>query len=479
MRRRALEIGAAGALAGLVAASMLARGVTGLATTSVAAPVTWIVLAVGVRALVGLVTEEYLAGEQRRLRAQWFGHAVGFLARGTAGAVHDLDTAIDHVGEEPTVAVVAGTMCVAPVGLVVVFVMAGWVPAVIVVGLTALAVPAYVRVGRQSAAVAEEFQRRRRSIVVRQLEMLRSVLDLRALGAVSFGADEIAAESDAEHRAVMAGFRVTVRSTLVTEFLAGVTVGLVAMDVGLGLWHHHITLLRALVAVLVTAEMASWLRRYGAEFHRRDDAHDARRALTARDDAAAARGDLLLDVHEVATDAPAGAASFQVPEGGRVLVAGPSGVGKTLLLEAALGLRVPATGTVHRSPEPVALVRAVNHFVDGTVRDNVTLGAPVDAGLVDRVATDLGLDPRTLEREISADGHALSTGEGVLVCVARGAVAGARLFVLDDVAGTLDPAARARLGAYFEARPELAVVEAAHDVRVLSRFSAQVALVPS
>jgi ABC-type transport system involved in cytochrome bd biosynthesis fused ATPase/permease subunit len=477
VRRRALEVGVACGLAGLIAAVMLSRGITGLQTTTVTSPVLWIVAALAVRAIASLAAEEFLAREQRGLRALWFGSVVSHLTHGGAGAVHDVNTAIDHIGEEPTVSTVTGTMYVAPVGLLIVFLVAGWIPTLIVVGLTALAIPAYARVGRQSAVVADEFQRRRRSIVIRQLDLLRSIVDLRALGAVSFGADEIAAESDAEHRAVMDGLRITIRSTLVSEFLGGVTVGLVAMDVGLGLWHHEISLMRALLAVLVTAEMGSWLRRYGSEFHRRDDAAQAHRILATTETSDTPKSTVLLSATDVTTDAPSGPASFHVAAGGRVAVTGASGVGKTLLLEAALGLRAARTGTTHRTDEPIALIRATNHFVDGTIFDNVTVGTTVDENTVRRTLADVGLDPSIVSREIRADGRAVSTGESVLVAIARGAIAGARLYVLDDVAASLDESTRERLARFFDRAPDLAVVEASHDVRVLARTDSEVHLV--
>ena len=166
-------------------------------------------------------------------------------------------------------------------------------PLVITVALLALAVPLYQRAGRRSEAMAKDYQDRRAMLEARQLEVLQHAPELRALGAVDYGANEIAAISDSEHTLAMRAIRVALESSLVTEFLSGVSIGLVAMVVGFGLLGGRISLVRALVAVLVTSELFVQVRRYGVEFHRRDDAQHALETLeTLRDVSRRARGEV-------------------------------------------------------------------------------------------------------------------------------------------------------------------------------------------
>ena len=80
----------------------------------------------------------------------------------------------------------------------------------------------------------------------------------------------------------MRAIRVALGSSLVTEFLSGVSIGLVAMVVGFGLLGGHLSLLRALVAVLVTASSSPKCGDIGVEFHRREDAQRALDALHIR-----------------------------------------------------------------------------------------------------------------------------------------------------------------------------------------------------
>ena len=129
---------------------------------------------------------------------------------------------------------------------------------------------------------ALEYQRRRAVLESRQLELLHHTTELRALGAVDYGANEIAAISDSEHAIAMRAIRVALESSLVTEFLSGVSIGLVAMVVGFALLGGRISLEHALIAVLVTSEIFTHVRRYGVEFHRREDAERSLKLLDAR-----------------------------------------------------------------------------------------------------------------------------------------------------------------------------------------------------
>ena len=228
----------------------------------------------------------------------------------------------------------------------------GWLPFIITVALLGIAVPLYQRAGRRSEAMAVQYQERRASLEARQLEVLQHAPELRALGAVTYGANEIAAISDSEHSLALRAIRVALESSLVTEFLSGVSIGLVAMVVGFGLLGGRISLLRALIAVLVTSELFSQVRRFGVEFHRRDDAQRARQLLESL--ALAPRhlsNDDLLVVEDLVTEAHDDRPSLRVRRGDRIIITGPSGVGKTTLLYTLLEWRSAKSGATQRSDD--------------------------------------------------------------------------------------------------------------------------------
>ena len=218
----------------------------------------------------------------------------------------------------------------------------------ITVALLAGAVPLYRRAGRRSEATAIDYQRRRAVLESRQLEILHHTTELRALGAVDYGANEIAAISDSEHAIAMRAIRVALGSSLVTEFLSGVSIGLVAMVVGFDLLGGRISLQHALIAVLVTSEIFSHVRRYGVEFHRRED---SQRSLEVLDhvDASMTSSVELLEASDLVTAANERPISFTLTRGQSLLVTGPSGAGKTTLLDTLVGWRDPRSGSVARA----------------------------------------------------------------------------------------------------------------------------------
>ncbi len=380
------------------------------------------------------------------------------------------DALIDSVSVTPMLRATEGAGLASITSLVLVVVVAGWLSALIVIALSALSVPAYIAFGRSSARALEQFQLRRSALVRRQLEVIDALTDLKGVGAVEYGIGEIEAASRAEGRVVINGVRATVKSTLVTEFLGGVSIGLVAMVVGLGLWHGSITLTRALAAVFFTAEYVAWLRRAGSEFHQRSDAIVARAALDSlkgTHDRASRSGEphdaALLHTRDLATHAPAQPISLCVRPGDRVRIDGPSGIGKSSFLDAALGLRAASSGTVTCSAQRTGLIRPTAHFLDGTWRDNLDPLGQNSEVEIQSCLSELGLNDSglfALDSPSRDNGGAISSGERVRLAIVRALLSDVQLLVLDDVAGVLDVTGRDLVGQSILRRPHIATIEA-------------------
>jgi ABC-type transport system involved in cytochrome bd biosynthesis fused ATPase/permease subunit len=478
---RARLFGVASTILSLALAGLTALGVADLARHRFGAGLGLLVAVVALRWLLPTLLDEWSESAAERVRVRWRDRLVAHLAvprpEGER-ARGDLALAIDHAAEAPSLERLAASAASSLLGVVVIFWAAGWLPFVITVALLGVAAPLYQRAGRRSERLAREYQDRRATLEARQLEVLQHGPELRALGAVTYGANEIAAISDSEHTLALRAIRVALESSLVTEFLSGVSIGLVAMVVGFGLLGGRLSLVRALVAVLVTSELFTQVRRYGVEFHRRDDARHALDTLQSlADQRRRAAGDELLIAEALVTEANEESVSLSVQRGDRVVITGPSGVGKTTLLHTLLDWRAAKSGTSRRSDEPIGYVSVESSLLSGSLRDNLTLGSPIsDEELIARIRS-LGLTGerfRDLDAELLSDGRGLSSGERVRLLLARALLHHSTLLVLDDVAGVLDIDARDDVRIVLEELRDVAVIEATVDTPLLTTATSRI-----
>jgi ABC-type multidrug transport system fused ATPase/permease subunit len=143
--------------------------------------------------------------------------------------------------------------------------------------------------------------------------------------------------------------------------------------------------------------------------------------------------------------------SLDVPSGRIVAVVGPTGSGKTTLVELVAGLVAPTSGRIELAPGPRAIVFQEAFLFAGTVRDNVEVGTPftddeIWAALrlasADGFVADL---PHGLDTVVGERGVSLSGGQRQRIALARALVRRPSLLLLDDTTSALDPATEARV----------------------------------
>jgi ATP-binding cassette, subfamily C, bacterial CydCD len=480
-RARAWFLGGVLALSGLALAILSAGAISLLAQGHTARGSALLALVVLARLASSVGSDWWVTRAAARVRAH-YRHVVPRLIerpRPDDRASADIALAIEDVSSLPALDVLSASARTAALALVILLVAAGPLSLAIVIALLAIAVPLYVRAGRRSQRVDTEFRLRRSLLEARQLELIKHAPDLRALGAVDFGASEIGAISDSEHAIVERAVRITLSSSLVTEFLAGVSVGLVAMVVGFALLHGHISLLRALVAVLVTAELFVHVRRYGVAFHRRENAQNALATLRARGAPTASTAEPLLEAHALRTIASDDTLDLRVLAGEHILVTGPSGCGKTTLLRTLLDWTAPREGTVERADARIAHVSAESPLLSRSLWDNVVTGVNHDPREVRALLDALGLTSTRftdLDVILEPDGRGLSSGERVRLVLARGLLARAQLLILDDVAGVLDEENRQRVRRVLARDTHAAIIEATVDTPLLEHATRTIRL---
>ena len=195
-------------------------------------------------------------------------------------------------------------------------------------------------------------------------------------------------EVSQQHRvATMSTLRIAFMSSAALELLASISVAIVAVTVGLRLTHGSMTLQAGLLAILLAPEAYWPIRRVGAEFHAAADGAEAIDGILAELDAEASprpstwarrSGSLLSHVAYTYPEATSPVlVGVHLDAGpGLTAVTGPSGVGKSTLLELAAGLRTPTAGTVRAGRAHLVTQRPF--LPAGTLRDALVLGNGAD-----------------------------------------------------------------------------------------------------
>jgi len=473
VRRAARQIGALNSLVGLGFAVASAKGITEVTQHRLDQGLSTLIAVLVLRWLLALMTDEWSNRAGRQIREYWRGNLLGHFVRPRREGERsrgDLALAVERASEGPALTMLEASAQVGVLGIAVIFWAADWLCAVITVALLLLSVPFYQRAGKRSEALSAQYQERRTLLESRQLELLHHSPELRALGAVNYGADEIAAISDSEHHVALRAIRVALESSLVTEFLSGVSIGLVAMVVGFGLLGGRITLFHALIGVLITGELFLHVRRYGAEFHRREEAVASLSLLRSQQESTPLSSPALMTALELVTEASERPVTLSVSEGSRVLVTGPSGSGKTTLLHTLLGWRRVQQGLIERGIAVIGLVSVESQLLSGSLWGNLTLGADIASAVVLAQLAALGLEgPRfsDLDTLLLADGRGLSDGERVRLVLARCLLAQPALLLLDDIAGVLDARSRDLVIQALESHPRVAIIETTVDQPLL------------
>jgi ABC-type sugar transport system ATPase subunit len=143
--------------------------------------------------------------------------------------------------------------------------------------------------------------------------------------------------------------------------------------------------------------------------------------------------------------------SFEVPEGAYAVLMGPTGCGKTTILELLCGLRAPMVGSIHlggvdvTSHSPAA--RGVGYVPqDGALFPKLTVGEQVGFSLRVRRAQESEVTARVAELgELLGIGHllarhpdGLSGGERQRVALGRALAFRPKILCLDEPLGALD-----------------------------------------
>jgi ATP-binding cassette subfamily C protein CydCD len=343
-------------------------------------------------------------------------------------------------------------------------------------------------VGRATGTRAEASWTSVRDLAAHLLDVVQGLPTLRLFGRDQAQVETIDQLGEQSRRSVMAGLRAAFLSGVVLELLASLAVALVAVSVGFRLVGGHIGLATAFLVLILTPECFGPLRRVGSSYHAAIDGLTATaEALDILDEPGSPSGTRPLpDGLEVRCDHVGVArhgrpgerpddASLRVAPGEVVALVGPTGCGKSTLIDVLRGRVTPSTGTTTVGGVPlaeldhaawtsaIAWVPQRPVLTADTVAANLVLGAPAAGEQeVAEVAASLGIAP-LLDRPA----RTLSAGERQRVALARAVLrvrAGGRLALLDEPSSHLDAATEEAVVATVQQLAALgaAVVVVAH-----------------
>ncbi|WP_407924629.1 thiol reductant ABC exporter subunit CydD [Catellatospora vulcania] len=481
-------LGAAVAVAVVTAAVALARALAAAVELRLEpAAITVFLLALTARAALtsglGVVAARMAATAKATLRADLLAavgrRGPGWLAGQRAGELATLTgrglDALDGYFTGYLPQLVLGVTV--PIGVLATLAFTDLASAVIVL-VTLPLIPIFgILVGWQTRIATERQWRRLRMLGGHFLDMLSGLPTLKAFGRARAQVTAVREMADRHRTATMGTLRIAFLSALVLELVGTISVALVAVPVGLRLLGGGMTLAAAFTVLLLTPEAYAPLRAAGTRFHA------SMEGLTALDQAftllAAADGETsgsgsagsartaprpgVIELQGVTVAYERTTAlrdvDLTIRPGERIALVGPSGGGKSTLLNLLLGFTTPTAGRILVDGADLAeldldgwrrqlgWVPQRAHLFADTLAANIALGAPGTAReRVARAARAAALGPvvdalpQGLDTVLGERGHGLSSGERQRLALARAFLRDAPLLLLDEPTARLDAA---------------------------------------
>ncbi|WP_328866251.1 thiol reductant ABC exporter subunit CydD [Streptomyces sp. NBC_00304] len=363
-----------------------------------------------------------------------------------------------------------GLAVVVPVAVLARVVTGDWISAAIIV-VTLPLIPLFmILIGWATQSRMDRQWRLLSRLSGHFLDVVAGLPTLKVFGRAKAQAESIRTITSQYRLATVRTLRIAFLSSFALELLATLSVALVAVTIGMRLVHGELDLYTGLVVLILAPEAYLPLRQVGAQYHAAAEglsaAEEIFSVLETEPPAGGTREvppSLRLELegvtvrHAGRTEPSLAGASLVVEEGETVALVGPSGVGKSTLLNVVLGFAAPDEGRVRvggtdladlspeRWRERIAWVPQRPHLFAGTIAENVRLARPeADDGAVTAALRDAGAYdfvaalPDGAATLLGEDGAGLSAGQRQRLALARAFLADRPLLLLDEPTASLD-----------------------------------------
>lgn len=360
-------------------------------------------------------------------------------------------------------------------GAIVVVLLGADLIAGLTVALTLPLIPVFmVLIGMATQAMAKRRWRALSVLAHHFGDVVAGLPTLKIFGRAKAQVSSVRSVSDRHRSESLRSLRVAFLSALALELLSTLSVALVAVGIGVRLVDGDIGLRTALTALILAPEAYLPIRKVGQHYHASADGVAAvSEAFTVLETEPVRTVSDSLTVQPLAARpsriAVAGLGvrgvrdlSFDVGPGEILAITGPSGAGKTSVLDVLLGFIAPDAGEVRIDGVPldaldpqdwrrqIGWVGQLPYLRAGTIEENVELGSDpesrADPARVGRALQNAAASELTPDRLIGEGGLGLSVGERRRVALARALAREPTILLLDEPTAGLDAEAEAQVG---------------------------------